>query len=110
MDEAVKLYCDILGFDIKERSPGWTVIATKLGELTLCKTHVVTPLVLGETSETPLSIHVHNFKETALLLEKAGYSVHRASRNSGTLTDPWGNLVGLHDHIKASTRQIIKRD
>ncbi len=51
MDKAVKLYCDTLGFELKEHSPEWSVIATKLGEL-------------------------------------------------GTLTDPWGNMLELHDHRK----------
>jgi len=101
MDRAIKLYCDTLGFELKERSAEWTVISTKLGELTLCKTRVVTPLVLRDADETPIILHVHNFKEAASQLEKEGYLVHHAGRNSGTLTDPWGNKVGLHDHRKS---------
>ena len=88
MDEAVKLYRDTLGFELKEHSPEWTVIATKLGELTLYKTPKVTPLVLRGADVTPISLHVISFEEAANQLEKKGYSVKRKGKNSGTLTDP----------------------
>jgi len=101
MDEAVKLYCDTLGFDIKDRSPEWSVITTKLGELTLYKTPKITPLVLRDAEDTPISLHVNNFEEAADQLEKRRYSVKRRGRSSGTLTDPWGNMLELHDHRKA---------
>lgn len=100
MDEAVNLYCGMLGFEPKERSPEWTVIATKLGELTLYKTPKITPLILRGADVSPISLHVFNFEEAANLLEKKGYSVKRKGKNSGTLTDPWGNMLDLHDHRK----------
>ena len=101
MDKAVKLYGDTLGFELKEHSPEWSVIATKLGELTLYKTPKITPLVLRGSEATPINLHVTNFEEAADQLEKKGYSVKRKGKNSGTLTDPWGNLLELHDHCKA---------
>jgi len=105
MDRAIRLYCGTLGFDLKDRSAEWTVISTKLGELTLCKTRMVTPLVLRDADETPVILHVDDFKAAAAQLEKEGYSVHRVGRNSGTLTDPWGNKIGLHDHKKSVGHQ-----
>jgi hypothetical protein len=101
MDEAIKLYRDTLGFELKEHSPEWTVIATKLGELTLYKTPKVTPLILRAADVTPISLHVINFEEAANQLEKKGYSIKRKGKNSGTLTDLWGNMLELHDHRKA---------
>jgi catechol 2,3-dioxygenase-like lactoylglutathione lyase family enzyme len=100
MDKAVKLYCDTLGFELKEHSPEWSVIATKLGELTLYNTPKITPLVVRGANYTPISLHVISFEEAASQLEKKGYSVKRKGKHSGTLTDPWGNLLELHDHRK----------
>jgi len=88
MDEAVKLYRDTLGFELKEHSPEWSVITTKLGELTLYKTPKITPLVLRDAAVTPISFHVISFEQAADQLEKKGYSVKRKGKNSGTLTDP----------------------
>lgn len=99
MDEAVRLYCDTLGFDLKMHSPEWSVIATRLGELTLYKTQKITPLVLQDSEYTPISLHVISFEEAANQLEKKGYSLKRRGKNSGALTDPWGNLLELHDHL-----------
>jgi catechol 2,3-dioxygenase-like lactoylglutathione lyase family enzyme len=100
MDEAIKLYRDTLGFELKEQSPEWTVITTNLGELTLYKTRKITPLVLRDADHSPIDMHVISFEEAANELEKKGYSVKRAGRSSGTLIDPWGNRLDLHDHRK----------
>jgi Glyoxalase/Bleomycin resistance protein/Dioxygenase superfamily len=100
MDKAIKLYCDTLGLEIKQQSSEWSVISTKLGELTLYKTPKITPLVLRDADVTPISLHVSNFEEAAEQLDKKGYSVKRKGKNSGTLTDPWGNMLDLHDHRK----------
>ena len=61
----------------------------------------ITPLVLRGADVTPISLHVTSFEEAADQLEKKGYSVKRKGRNSGTLTDPWGNMIDLHDHRKS---------
>ena len=100
MDIAVKLYCETLGFELKEHSPEWSVIATKLGELTLYKTPKITRLVLRDAKVSPINLHVISFEEAADQLEKKGYSIKRKGKNSGTLTDPWGNVIELHDHRK----------
>ncbi len=101
MDEALKLYRDTLGFEVKEQSPEWTVITTMLGELTLYRTPKITPLVLRDSKDTPINLHVTDFQQAADTLEKKGYNVKRRGRSSGTLHDPWGNIVALHDHRKA---------
>ncbi len=101
MDEALKLYRDTLGFEVKEQSPEWTVVTTKLGELTLYKTPKTTPLVLRDSEDTPINLHVTDFQKAADILEKKGYSVKRRGRGSGILHDPWGNTIALHDHLKA---------
>ena len=93
MDKAVKLYCDTLGFELKEHSSEWSVTSTKLGDLTLYKTPKITPLILRGADATPISLHVRSFEEAAEQLEKNGYSVKRKGKGSGTRTDPWGNLL-----------------
>ena len=100
MDQALKLYRDTLGFELKEHSSERSVISTKLGELTLYKTPKIIPLILRDADVTPISLHVGNFEEAAEQLAKKGYSVKRKGKNSGTLSDPWGNLLELHDHRK----------
>ena len=100
VDKAVKLYCDTLGFELKEHSSEWSVTSTKLGDLTLYKTPKITPLILRGADATPISLHVRSFEEAAEQLEKNGYSVKRKGKGSGTLTDPWGNLLEPHDHRK----------
>lgn len=101
MDEALKLYRDTLGFEVKEQSPEWTVITTKLGELTLYKTPKIIPLVLKDANDTPINLHVTNFERAAETLEKHGYTVKRQGKRSGILLqDPWGNVISLHDHQK----------
>ena len=100
MDEALRLYKDTLGFDVKEQSPEWTVITTKLGELTLYKTPEISPLILRDSGETLINLHVTSFQQAAEALENQGYRVERRGRRSGILHDPWGNMISLHDHLK----------
>src|SRR5207253_3514059 len=101
MDKAVKLYCETLGFELKEHSPEWSVISTKLGELTLYKTPKIIPLVLRGADVTPINLHVASFEEAADQLEKKEYSAKRKGRNSETLTNQWGNMIELQNHGKA---------
>lgn len=102
MEEALKLYRDTLGFDVKDQSPEWTVITTKLGELTLYKTPKISRLVLKDAEDTPINLHVESFQQAAEALEQNGYRVERRGKSSGTLYDPWGNMIALHDHQKPS--------
>ncbi len=101
MEEALRLYGDILGFEVvKEQSssPAWKVLKTRGGELTLLRVEKPVPLVLRDEEATPITVHVASFEAAADRLEQQGYKVKRSSKNSGTLVDPWGNLVGMHDH------------
>ena len=103
MDQALQLYRDVLGFELladRSSSPIWKIIKTKGGELTLYQAEKVTPLILRDGEDTPLMVHVASFEEAMDELEKRGYKVKRHSKHSGTLVDPWGNLIGLHDHLE----------
>ena len=104
MDDALQLYRDTLGFEVKEQSPEWTVLTTNLGEITLYKTPKTTPLVLKDSDDTPINLHVTDFEHAADVLERKGYKIKRQGRSSGTLYDPWGNTIALHDHRKPETR------
>ncbi len=98
MEKALRLYRDVLGFQVKgDVDPVWTVVAAEGGALTLYRRKDPVPCVLrGGTS--PFNLHVANFEEAADALEQGGYVVHRDSENAGSVTDPWGNVLGLHDH------------
>ncbi len=101
MEEALRLYRDTLGLEeVRERSssPIWKVLKTRGGEVTLYKVEKPVPLVLRDEVDTPITVHVANFEAAADELERQGYRVRRKGKNSGTLMDPWGNLVGMHDH------------
>jgi len=98
MDKALRLYRDILGFGTPEGvNPVWTVLTTKGGSITLWKDANPVPCVLAG-NDTPLNFHVADFSEAARTVEAEGYVVRRTSSSSGSVTDPWGNVVGLHDH------------
>ncbi len=101
IEEAIRLYRDTLGLELvseRSSSPIWKVLKTKGGEVTLYKTEKPVPLVLRDEEDTPITVHVANFEEAADELEREGYRVKRHGKNGGTLVDPWGNLLGLHDH------------
>ncbi len=101
MEEAIQLYRDTLGLElVGERSSShiWKVLRTRGGEVTLYKAEKPIPLVLRDEEDTPITVHVANFEVAATALEGRGYKVKRRGKNSGTLIDPWGNLIGLHDH------------
>lgn len=100
MEEALRLYRDTLGLElVNERSsPIWKVLKTRGGEVTLYKAEKPVPLVLRDEEDTPITVHVANFEVAASELERHGYRVKRKGKNGGILIDPWGNLLGLHDH------------
>ncbi len=101
MEEALRLYRDTLGFEeVEDRSssPAWKVLKTRGGELTLLRVEKPVPLVLRGEEDTPITVHVANFEVAADRLERQGYKIKRRGKNSGTLVDLWGNLVGMHDH------------
>ncbi len=101
IEKALRLYVDTLGFElVRERSssPVWKVIKTQGGELTLYKPGNLAPLVLRDPENSPVTLHVENFEEATALLVEAGYKVQKLSKSAGNLIDPWGNIIGLHDH------------
>ncbi len=101
MEEALRLYRDTLGLEeVKERSssPVWKFLKTRGGEVTLYRVEKPVPLALRDEDDTPITVHVASFEVAADRLEQQGYRVKRQGKNSGTLVDPWGNLVGMHDH------------
>ncbi len=101
MEEAIRLYRDTLGLELvneRSSSPVWKVLKTKGGEVTLYKAEKPVPLVLRDGEDTPVTVHVANFEVAASELERHGYRVKHHGKNGGTLIDPWGNLLGLHDH------------
>ena len=98
MDAAIRLYRDVLGFAMPAGpNPVWTVATTEGGSITLYKAGHPVPLVLPKNG-TPISLHVRDFEEAARVLESKGHKVVRESANAGSLVDPWGNVIGLHDH------------
>jgi catechol 2,3-dioxygenase-like lactoylglutathione lyase family enzyme len=98
MDAAVRLYRDVLGFAVpRGANPVWTVAAVEGGSITLFRAGKPVPLALPKNG-TPINLHVRDFEEAARVLEGKGYNVLRDSANAGSLVDPWGNIVGLHDH------------
>lgn len=102
MEEALRLYRDVLGFEVDEKrsSPIWKIIMTKGAELTVYQGKEVTPLILRDKEETPINLHVASFEQAADELEAKGYRVMRHGKSSGTLVDPWDNHIGLHDHLQ----------
>jgi len=98
MDAAVRLYRDVLGLGLPGgMNPVWTVATTIGGSITLYRTESPVPCALPG-NETPLKLHVRNFEEAARELGGKGYTVRREDAHSGVLIDPWGNVIGLHDH------------
>lgn len=101
MDEALVLYRDTLGLEIdplQSRNPVWKVLRTKGGSVTLYKRAEVVPLVLEDPEASPIELHVADFEQAAKALRAKGYSVKASGENAGTLIDPWGNRIRLHDH------------
>jgi catechol 2,3-dioxygenase-like lactoylglutathione lyase family enzyme len=100
MDAAMRFYRDALGFKVAGKvDPVWTVVATTGGTLTLFRKKDPIPCALAKGG-SPLNLHVGDFKSAADALERAGYVVHREGENAGSVKDPWGNVLGLHDHRK----------
>jgi len=100
MEKALRFYRDTLGFQVAGKvDPVWTVLATKGGTLTLLRKKDPTGCAVGRDG-SPLNLHVRYFGAAADALEGAGYSVHRDGESAGSVRDPWGNVLGLHDHRK----------
>ncbi len=48
--------------------------------------------------DAPLEFHVDDFGEAAKQLREANVEVHEEGEHQGKVRDPFGNLIGLHDH------------
>lgn len=100
MEKALAFYRDVLGFRVVgKENPVWTVVEVPGGQLSLWRVRDVVPLAVGPSSrESPINLHVANLDEAAGLLERKGVRVHREDANSGMIWDPFGNVLGIHDH------------
>lgn len=100
MEKALSFYRDLLGFRVVGKgSPVWTVIEAEGGKLTLWRTSEIPKVALGPKGEaSPFDFHVDNFEAAASVLESKGIRVRRNGAHAGTVWDPFGNVLGLHDH------------
>ena len=100
MERGLAFYRDLLGFRVVgKRSAVWTAIETAGGQLTLWRTSEIPKISLGAKGDrTPFELHVDNFEAAALILEAKGLRVQRDDANAGTIWDPFGNVLRLHDH------------
>ena len=100
MEKALAFYRDLLGFRVVGKgSPVWTVIETKGGRLTLWRTSEIPKVALGPKADSsPFEFHVENFEDAASALESKGIRVRRNGAHAGTIWDPFGNVLRIHDH------------
>jgi len=86
LDRALKFYRDVLGISVKRLMSEWMDLTP------------IMRLSLSREDEELIEFHVEDFEEAATSLEKAGVKVERRSRHHGRIIDPFGNVLGLHDH------------
>ncbi len=100
MKKAMSFYRDILGFRlVGKESPVWTVIEADGGQLTLWRTSEIPKVALGPNGDaSPFDFHVENFELAAAALESKGIRLRRNGAHTGRVWDPFGNVLGLHDH------------
>jgi len=103
MKEALRFYRDLLGLTVEGKEDAvWTVIAANETRLTLYRKKDFAPVALGaDGDDTPFLFHVREFGQAADLLESKGVRVKRRDEHSGVIWDPFGNVIGLHDHLEA---------
>jgi len=100
MEEALRFYRDALGLTVQGAvDPVWTVVATEGGSLTLYRKPNPVPCVRSD-GNSPFNLHVSSFTAAASALERSGFKVHGEDGHGGSVQDPWGNVLGLHDHRK----------
>lgn len=103
MKRALEFYRDLLGFAVEGKiDPIWTVIGTSGGRLTLFRQKSFHPIAAGPAGdETPFIFHVADFGKTASILESKKIRVKRETSHAGIVWDPFGNALGLHDHLES---------
>lgn len=103
LGQALGFYRDLLGFRVSDDSHQTCCqrvkISTGGGEIVLFEEVQFSPLGLGPQGlGTPLQLRVQNFPKAADFLEAKGVRVVREDEHGGTVWDPSGNAIGLHDH------------
>ncbi len=88
LEQALEFYKDILGIHVKRSMSDWVDLAPVLG------------ISLSRGDEELIEFHVDDFEEAAVRLENAGVKVERKNKHGGRVTDPFGNVIGIHDHRK----------
>src|SRR5437899_11238286 len=79
----------------------WAVVETKGGLFTLWGTTEIPKVALGPKGDSsPFEFHVENFETAASALESKGIRVRRNGAHAGTIWDPFGNVLRVHDHIE----------
>ncbi len=53
---------------------------------------------LTRVGDAPLEFHVDDFERAAQQLREANVEIHEGDEHKGKVRDPFGNLLGLHDH------------
>lgn len=103
MKQALSFYRDLLGFTVEGKvDPVWTVIGASGGRLTLYRQKEFHPIAIGpDGGGTPFIFHVTDFGKAASALESNGMRVKRETKHSGVVWDPFGNAIGLHDHLES---------
>ncbi len=87
LESAKRFYVNILGIQLgRERSEWIDLKPTRLG------------LSVSRGGERLIELHVDNFDEAADILEEKGFQVTRDTVHQGYVKDPFGNIIGLHDH------------
>ncbi len=88
LESAKRFYVDVLGIQLDRDRSGWIDLKPTLG------------LSISRGGERLIEFHVDNFEEAADILEEKGFQVTRDTEHQGSVKDPSGNIIGLHDHRK----------
>ncbi len=108
MDAALGFYRDLLGFQVVGKvTPVWTEVRAAGGTLTLYGEEPLPPIALGpKRDQTPYLFHVENFEAAGDFLEARGVRVKRDGPQDGVVWDPFGNVIGLHDHREETPARL----
>jgi len=100
MEKAIAFYRDVLGFRVVGKvNPVWTVVEVSGGQLTLYRNSKLPKVAGGPGGEgTPFEFHVDDFEKAASFLQSRWIRVKKEGANAGTVWDPFGNALRLHDH------------
>lgn len=103
LDEGLRFYHDLLGFQVTDGAHRGCCHRVKIGagasELVLLEIDDHTPLAMKCWGlDSPVQLRVSNFAQAATFLEGKGVRVERDDEHSGVVWDPSGNAIGLHDH------------